>query len=294
MLIPIALAVIMLGIGLRLEVTQFSEVIRQPKAILYGLFGQMVLLPALAFLIAWLYPMNDTYRVGLLLLAACPGGTASNLITMMVKGRTALSVSLTAFNSFIILFSIPLVLYLGTGSFLDTPLDVRIKPGHVLPEIGLTVILPVVLGIVLRRYYRESIKNWEQWLRYILPGILIAVFLWVWMTESNEQENNMFDMLSLIPPLLILNIGSMVLGYFSSRYICIKKDGSSTIAIEMGLQNTALAIFLANAVLEKSELGLMAVFYAGFSFFTTWFVGWIMMRQSKKTTTFAHSNKNAE
>lgn len=294
MLLPFALAVIMLGIGLRLEVSQFSEVIRQPKAILYGLFGQLVLLPALAFLIAWLYPMSDTYRVGLLLLAACPGGTASNLVTMMVKGRTALSVSLTAFNSFIILFSIPLVLYLGTGSFLDNPLDVRIKPGHVLPEIGLTVILPVVLGIVLRRFYRERIKLWEHWLRYILPGILMAVFLWVWITENGEQDNTVSDMLSLMPPLLILNIGSMVLGYFSSRYIGIRKDGSSTIAIEMGLQNTALAIFLANAVLEKSELGLMAVFYAGFSFFTTWFVGWMMMRQSKKTTTFVHSNKNAE
>jgi BASS family bile acid:Na+ symporter len=285
MLLPIALAVIMFGIGLRLDFSQFAEVFRQPKAILYGLFGQVVLLPSIAFFIAWFYPMSDHHKVGLLLLAACPGGTASNLVTMMVKGRTALSVSLTAFNSFVILFSIPLVLYLGSGSFLDEPLDVRVSPRDVLPEIGLVVLLPVFLGMLVRYFRSEQVKEWESYLRYVLPGILLLVFVWVWLQENTNGFESSF--IPVIIPLLMLNVGGMMLGYATSLWIGIKPDGSSTIAIEMGLQNTALAIFLANAVLEKPALGLMAVLYAFFSFFSTWFVGWLMMRRTKKTTTFA-------
>ncbi len=287
MLLPLSLAVIMLGIGLRLDFSQFTEVFRQPKAILFGLFAQIILLPGIAFLIAWLYPLSDNQKVGILLLAACPGGTASNLVTMMVGGRTALSVSLTAFNSFIILFSIPLVLYLGSGSFLSDPLDVRVRPRDVLPEIGLVVLLPVTAGMLIRHFQRSRIKAIEGYLRYILPGILLLVFAWVWLQENGEDSDLQSSFLPVIIPLLMLNIGGMIVGYTTSRWIGITSDGSSTIAIEMGLQNTALAIFLANAVLDKPALGLMAVFYAFFSFFTTWLVGWVMMRRTKKTTTFA-------
>lgn len=294
MLLPLALAFIMFGIGLRLDVKQFAEVFRQPKAILYGLFGQIILLPALAFLIAWLYPMSDTHKVGLLLLAACPGGTASNLVTILVKGRTALSVSLTAFNSFIILISIPFILYIGTGTFLDEPLDIRILPRDVLPEISLTVLLPVIFGMLMRHFFRKRIIPWEEKLRYILPAVLLMVFIWAWYTENGDNPEWHFTILPLLLPLVFLNIGGMLVGYGSSRYIGIKSDGSSTIAIEMGLQNTALAIFIAHAVLNKPQLALMAVYYAGFSFFSTWIIGWIMMRYSKKTSTFVSLNHHTE
>src|SRR6056297_280686 len=101
-LLPIALSIIMFGIGLNLRFSNFKSVFVAPKAVLFGLFGQMVLLPAVGLAIAWIYPMAAAYKLGLVLIAACPGGTASNLVSFMLKGRVELSVALTAFNSLLI------------------------------------------------------------------------------------------------------------------------------------------------------------------------------------------------
>src|SRR5690554_1430763 len=109
-LLPISIAVIMFGIGLGLTVSDFKRVLVSPKAVLFGLFGQLILMPLIGFGIAFAFDLDPIYQLGIVLIAACPGGTSSNIVTYMLNGRVALSVSMTAFNSFLIVLTIPLVL----------------------------------------------------------------------------------------------------------------------------------------------------------------------------------------
>ncbi|PKR80405.1 hypothetical protein CW751_10065 [Brumimicrobium salinarum] len=118
-LLPISIAIIMYGIGLGLTVTDFKRVLIAPKAVFFGLLGQLVLMPLIGFGIAFSFNLDPIYQLGVILIAACPGGTSSNIVTYMLRGRVALSVSMTAFNSFLIILTIPIILEIAFGLFWD-------------------------------------------------------------------------------------------------------------------------------------------------------------------------------
>lgn len=276
----VALSIIMLGIGLNLKFSNFKNVLQQPKAVFTGLAGQLILLPFIAFLIALLYPMPTYAQLGILLIAACPGGTSSNLVTYMTKGRVELSVTLTAVNSFIILFTIPAIMKVGSTYLADEAKTVEPDTAYIVTEIGLTVILPVLAGMTLNSWKPNLIDPIRRSLRYILPGILFAVFAYVLIVE-NRNNGNFISHLHLLPPLLLLNISTLFIGYYFSKTLGIQHTGRFTIAIEMGLQNSALAIFLARNVLEQNQVAIPAVIYGGFSFFTTFGVVWLMNKVKK-------------
>ena len=127
-LVPAAIAYIMFGVGLNIDFSEFKKTFKKPKALIIGLIAQMVILPSLAFLLNVFLPINPIYKVGLVLIAACPGGTTSNIVTLFLKGRLALSVTLTAFNSFLILFTIPSVIHLALQTRLSGQSKILIKP----------------------------------------------------------------------------------------------------------------------------------------------------------------------
>ncbi len=282
LLFPIALAIIMFGIGLNLKFSDFKTVLVAPKAVLFGLFGQMVLLPAIALIIAFAYPMDPVYKLGLVLIAACPGGTASNLVTFILRGRVALSVALTAFNSFLIVLTIPLLVQLGSYLFIGEAQRVQLGFGYVLEEILYTVILPVLAGMLFNTWKPEWTEHLKKPLRYILPGILLLVFSIVLFADDGGGAYEILANLHLLIPVLLLNVLSMLVGYFSSAWVGVRHTGRYTIAIEMGLQNSALAIFLATSVLEQEGLALIAVIYGSISFFVTVGVGYVMRRRGKQ------------
>lgn len=277
-LLPIALGVIMFGIGLNLRFSNFKTLLVQPKAVLFGLLGQMILLPAVAFVIAFVYPMEPVHKVGLILIAACPGGTASNLVTFLLKGRVALSVALTAFNSLLIIFTIPIIISAASGLFLDSSNWVELDGLSVFQEVLLTVILPVLAGMLLNSRFSSFVDYLRTPMRYVLPTILLMVFAVVLFSDGANGADELLQNWDLLIPVVVLNVGTMLLGFYSSKRVGIQHRGSFTIAIEMGLQNSALAIFLANSVLENGEVALVAVLYGSVSFFITFAVGWLIAR----------------
>jgi BASS family bile acid:Na+ symporter len=267
---PIALAIIMLGIGLGISFGDFRRVFAYPKAIITGLICQMVVLPLAAFVIAFLWPADPVFKVGLVLIACCPGGTASNLVTHLLRGRVALSVSLTSFNSFLIIFTIPMILGVATYVFLQKGSDVHLSFWRTLENVCFTIILPVVAGILIKNRMPDLASRLKKPLRYILPAILLFVFAFLLFLDSDTDYGGVVGRnLWLIAPALILNISTIVLGFIIAGMVSISHDGKFTIGIEMGLQNSALAIFIGHQLLQSAEMVAVALVYSGFSFFTT-------------------------
>ncbi len=268
-LMPAALAVIMYGIGINLDWGAFRRVFRFPRPVLIGLLCQMVLLPLAAFCIAMMLPLSPKHKVGLVLIAACPGGTASNLVTFMLRGRVALSVTLTAFNSFLILLTIPLLMKGAFGLFLGDTQAIELPVGQTVRQVVLAVLLPVLAGLLTHEYVPDLSRRLKKPLRYVLPALLLLVFALALFFGEDPVEQSLEKLLSLYPAGLMLNLSTMAVGYFLTQYLGLDHRSSYTIAIEMGLQNSALAVFIAQGVLNDPDLALMAVAYGSFSFFTT-------------------------
>lgn len=283
-LLPVAIGIIMFGIGLNLDWKDFKRVFIAPKAVLFGLFGQIVLLPLVGFSIAFLFPLEPVYQLGIVLIAACPGGTSSNIVTYMLKGRVALSVSITAFNSFLIVLSIPIVLDIAFSTFLNEDKTISLSMTETFGEVIFTVLLPVIAGTLVHNYIPNTVSKIKTSLRYILPGILFAVFSLVLLEEQGNGGKSLIEYWDLLIPALILNVFVMFLGFFLSGVLGINHEGKYTIAIEMGLQNSALAIFLANNVIGMDGLSVIAVLYGGFSFFSTLLIAWIMKKWMRRTS----------
>lgn len=282
-LLPLTIGLIMFGIGLNLRPSHFKRVFIRPKGILYGLFGQLFIMPAFGFLVAFIAPIDPVFKLGIVLITACPGGTSSNLITYFLNGRVALSVSITAFNSFLIIFSIPIILKLGIYFFLGKDKEISLSMYQTFTEISLTVILPVLLGMFFLRNFTRITIRIKPYLRYILPLLLFSMFSFVLFTENKSENATSFNYnFGLLIPALIINVGVMVIGYYTSGWIGIKHSGKFTIAIEMGLQNSALAIFIANNLLKLDGLATIAVLYGSFSFFTTFLIAYLMRQYGKK------------
>ncbi len=279
---PIALAFVMFGIGLNLHFSSFKSVFVQPKAVIFGVVGQLIILPAVAFLIAVLWPMDNVHKVGLILIAACPGGTSSNLVTFLLRGRLALSVTMTTVNSFFILVTIPLIIGLASKMFLGQEEQVEIGFWYLFSEILFTVLVPTLAGMVIHSWKPELTAKLRKPLRYVLPGILLTVFAIVLFDDSGDGVKDLISNWVLFFPALLLNVGSMLIGYYLASLIGIRHRGSYTIAVEIGLQNSVLAIFLATSVLQYEGLALMAVIYGSFSFFVTLGLGYLMMLRGEK------------
>ncbi len=274
--LPFALGLVMFGIGLNLHFNNFKSVFAAPKAILFGAFGQMVMLPLTAFAIALVWPMDNYYKLGLILIAVCPGGTASNLVTFLLRGRIELSVAMTTINSFLILLTIPFFIRIASQMFMVETGQLEIGFWYVFSEIFFTVLIPVLAGMSINSWMPEMTRRLRKPLRYILPAVLLGVFAIVLFAGNGSGAKDVFANWTLFFPALILNIGSMLAGYFSSKGIGINHRGSYTIAIEVGLQNSILAIYLATNVLENEAVALMAVIYGSFSFFATLGMGYLL------------------
>ncbi|MBK6265616.1 bile acid:sodium symporter family protein [Marivirga sp. S37H4] len=282
LLMPIAIAIIMFGIGLTLKFKDFSRVFTHPKAILTGLCCQLILLPILAFIIVYFWPIDPAYKVGIVLIASVPGGTASNLVTHMLKGRVALSVSLTSFNSFAIIFTIPMFVSLALLVFLGKDTEISLSFSDTFNDILFTVVLPVIAGILVNEYTPDKFTDkLRQPSRIILPLLLIAIVAYAMFSGNGGNAKTILADYHLVFPLLLLNILGMLGGFYISRMLGIKHSGNFTIAIEMGLQNSALAIFVASQILENDEMEMIAVLYGTFSFFTTFLFAWMLKKYFK-------------
>lgn len=278
---PAAIASIMFGIGLELKFKDFKHVFLQPKAVLIGLACQLLVLPVIALGLVLIWPMEPVYKIGIMLIAACPGGTASNIVTKILKGRIALSISLTAFNSFLILFTIPLIVELSYSLFNQDSQNFELGFWETMKQVLLTVVLPVLAGIGIGKLLKEKhVEKIHQPLNFILPLILIIAVITVIFSDQAKHGIEYLDYLNLLIPLIILNIATILAGFFIAKSSRLEHDSAYTIGIEMGLQNSVLALFIGNQLLKNEDISLIAILYGSFSLITTFAVSYMLKKYS--------------
>ena len=276
--LPITLAVITLGMGLSLTEKDFRNILFQPKAIITGIFAQIIVLPAIAFFVASLTSLDPVFKVGLVLIAACPGGATSNLITYLLTGNIALSISMTALNSLITLLTIPFIVNLSLDTFINQTTEIHLPVGETIIKIFLLTIVPAYIGTRIRKWRTEFADRLQKPLKVILPLLLLLVYMGVIFIDQGTEERTRQDFISLFPSTLSLNFAAMLSGYLIARVVNLGKRNQFTIAIEVGLQNSALAIFVASSQLQDQSIALVPVVYGSFTFFSTLLFGWIIKK----------------
>lgn len=263
----------MFSLGTSLRIRDFQQVAKQKQAVGLGLLLQMVLLPLLALTIAWIAPLRAEWKIGLFIVALCPGGTTSNFISYMVNADTALSVSLTCVNSFLILISIPLLVDLSVEIFLGKNDIYNISLAHTAIEMFYVMLLPVSIGVLFRHFFPHWAFSLKEILKVSSTIVLASVFAFKFFGEQKSEVILWNDILELIPYCLLLHFLAIFLSYFISQTILSKKQ-SVTISIEVGLQNTALALLITDKMMEDKIIGYPALVFAMFSFFTTLGFAW--------------------
>ncbi|SDL43301.1 bile acid:sodium symporter family protein [Kriegella aquimaris] len=270
--LPLSLAIIMLGMGMTLIPADFTRIVTYPKAVLVGLTNQLVFLPIIGFSLAIAFDLDPTMAVGIMILACCPGGPTSNLITQICNGNIALSVTLTAIASFASIVTIPIVLsmaldYFGSGSGVVIKLPIM---DTVLQILVITVI-PISIGMLIRKYRPNFAKRMERPMRIASTVIFILVFIAV-MAANFELMGKAMKRVGLVT--LLLNIGTMGIGYLTARLFSLKLKNAISISVESGIQNGTLAFVIATTILNNVEMGIPTVAYAIWMFLTGGILMW--------------------
>jgi BASS family bile acid:Na+ symporter len=271
--LPLTLAIITLGMGLSLTEKDFRNIFLQPKAVIIGLCCQMILLPVIAWLIVRSVNIDPVFKVGLMIIAACPGGATSNLITYLLRGNVALSISMTALNSMLTLITIPLVVHFSLEAFMQDD-TFQLEVGKTILKVFLITIVPAFAGTRIRKNFQDFSIKLERPLRVVLPLLLMLVYAGVIFIDQGTGEATRSDYAKIFPYALLLNILAMVSGFLVARIFRLRVKNQFTISIEVGLQNSALAIFVAASLLKSNEMALVPVVYGSFSFFSTLLFGW--------------------
>jgi len=242
---PIALALIMLGLGLGLTTQDFTRVLRNPKDFLVGFIAQLIILPIVAFLLIKILNTPTEIALGVMIIAAAPGGITSNVLTKFAKGDVALSVSLTAIVSIISIITVPLIVF-TSADILGVDLvsqDINLT-GTALKMAGV-VAVPVILGMIIRKFADNFISSKISFIDKITGFLFLIVFIAIWI----EERENIFEYLSQAGlVVLILNVVMMLIAYNIAKIFASGTEQKKCIAIECGLQNGTLAVFVATQI----------------------------------------------
>ena len=264
-IIPICLFLIMMGMGLTLVTNDFKRVLKYPKAVGIGLTNQLILLPIIGFALANIMPLRPEYAVGVMLLVLCPGGTTSNLFTYLAKGDVALSVTMTAIASVITVFTIPIVLsfsliyFMGSGSAFELPVLKTVL------TLVLLTIVPISIGMLIKRYAPAVADRSQVYVSRF--GVLFLTFLVLFLCYV--QRDIIVDAFIATGPVsIILNLSTMALGYYSSKWFGLNLAQRTSVTLEVGLQNSTLSIFMALTLFSNYDMSMMPAIYTLVMFLT--------------------------
>lgn len=265
-MLPVSLAIIMLGMGLSLVPFDFKRVVIYPKAAFIGIFNQIVLLPVAGILLLWLFGLKSAeLAVGIMILAACPGGPTSNLISHISKGDTALSITLTAISSLITVITIPLIVNYSLAHFLQkgeyVPLPI-IKT--ILSLIAITLV-PVIIGMYIRYKSLNFALKMEKPVK-VISGILLFLIIFAAINANREIFVKSFR--DIGPIALMLNVTMLLVGFYSARLFKLNFAQSVTISIESGIQNGTLGIMIASTLLHNDVMAISPAIYSLIMFMT--------------------------
>lgn len=257
--LPAALAFIMFATGLALTVDDFRRVVVEPRAVAVGLILQMLALPALAALMVTFWPMRPEFAVGLIILAACPAGITSNLLTHLAGGHTALAVSLTAISSVAGTLTVPFLANLALAHIMGTQQPVDLPVARMTLGVFLVATLPLLIAMTLRAQKPQWAGRLEKPTRKIATILFALIVLgafasqWSYLTQFFAQ---------VVPPTLALNLGAMGLGFMLARIFRLSGRDATALIVVGGLQNAALGIFVAATLLRSDEMMTPSIIFA--------------------------------
>ena len=243
---PIVLALIMLGLGLGLSLKDFTRIVRVPRDFIVGFFSQLVLLPIVALGLALILDLPSPIAIGLMIIAAAPGGVTSNVLTKFANGDVALSITLTAVVSLISIISVPFVV-INSANILGVSISKEISMVSISMKMALVVTVPVIIGMIVRGLAENFISSKINIINKLTGWLFVVVFIAIWI----EEKNNIFTYLAEAGlAVLILNITMMALAYFIAKKFVSGIPQQKCIALECGLQNGTLAVFVATLIFD--------------------------------------------
>ncbi|MEW7277272.1 bile acid:sodium symporter family protein [Aquimarina sp. 2201CG1-2-11] len=264
-ILALSLIIIMLGMGLSLVTDDFKRIFLHPKAIVLGLINQIIILPLLGFAIANLFPISPEIAIGIMILAACPGGPTSNLISHLAKGDIALSVSLTALSSFITILTIPFIINFALEHFIEEGQMIQLDIFKTIAQILIITVIPVSIGMLIRKYKENFALKMAKPVRKASGIVIILVIVGIAIKEKDNFASY-FQQAGVVA--LCLNVITMTVGYFSSKLLSLQNKQAISIAIESGIQNGTLAITIAVVLLENTSFAVAPAVYSLLMFFT--------------------------
>ncbi len=277
-LLPLALGVVMLGLGLSLTVADFARVLRYPRAVLVGLFTQTVVLVTVAYLFARLFSLPPELAAGMMLLAASPGGATANIYSHLARGDVALNITLTAINSALALVTLPLIVNGALGHFLGQDQYVP-PPTRKVIEVAAIIVIPVLVGMALRAGSTRLAARLEKPIRIFAVVVLAAVIL---AAIAAEWERLPGFIAAVGAACLAFNLSSMGIGYALPRMLRLPREQSIAISMEIGIHNGTLAIFIALNVLQDARMSIPAAVYSIIMFVTAGaFTLWLNRRSPR-------------
>ena len=256
---PISLALIMLGLGLGLTGRDFLRVLNNPKDFLIGFACQLILLPVIAYILVLILNLPTVIAVGVMIIAAAPGGVTSNVMTKFANGDVALSISLTAIISLISIISVPFIIFKSADLLGVSDISSNLTMTGIALKMALVVTVPVILGMIIRKFAGNFISSNIS----IIEKITIVLFLIVFAAILVEEKDNIFNYFKQAGiAVLILNIVMMTLGYFIAKLFASGIKQRKCISIECGLQNGTLAIFVATQIFNDISYIIPTAAYA--------------------------------
>ncbi|WP_025742783.1 bile acid:sodium symporter family protein [Aquimarina pacifica] len=257
-IIGLSLIIIMFGMGLSLTVDDFRRVIKYPKAILLGLLNQLVFLPIIGYVIVSVLELRPEIAIGIMILAACPGGAVSNIIVNLAKGDVALSISLTAISSVVSILTIPFIIQFALLEFIGAGEKITLNVPQMIGQLLAVIIVPVFVGMLIRAKSSGFAIKMEKPVGVASVILLILVITGVLI---KERSNFVPYFIEAGLPTIVLNISTMGLGYLTAVSLKLIKPQAISIAVESGIQNSALAMTIAIVTLQNSSLGISAAIY---------------------------------
>ena len=261
---PVCLAIIMFGLGLGLTVADFTRLLKIPRDFIVGFFGQVILLPIVAFILIQIISLPPELALGTMIIAAAPGGVMSNVLTKFANGDVALSISLTAVVSLISVITVPLIIY-NSADFLSIEITKKISMVNVALKMFIAVTIPVIFGMIVRALMTDYIVSKTLLVQRLSLILFLVIFTAIWVEEW-DRIVSFIARAGLIA--LILNLTMIFLGYYLAKYLTSGVEQRKCISLECGLQNGTLAVFVGTQLFDNVVFMVPTAAYALIMFTT--------------------------
>jgi BASS family bile acid:Na+ symporter len=261
---PVCLAIIMFGLGLGLTVADFTRLLKIPRDFIVGFFGQVILLPIVAFILIQIISLPPEIALGTMIIAAAPGGVMSNILTKFANGDVALSITLTAVVSLISVITVPLIIY-NSADFLGIEITKKISMVNIALKMFVAVTIPVIFGMIVRALMTDYIVSKTLLVQRLSLILFLVIFTAIWVEEWNRIVS-FLARAGLIA--LILNLTMIFLGYYLAKYLTSGVEQRKCISLECGLQNGTLAVFVGTQLFDNVVFMVPTAAYALIMFTT--------------------------